>query len=453
MKLYKYLISALLLGSMVGFGSCKNEENDIFDASAAQRLDEYKKQYSADLTAEGGKWLMEYFANEEERGYAFVMTFNSDGSVKVSGQNVWFDNAYRSDVSMWQIIADNGPVLSFNTYNTVLHEFSRPENLLGPEAPINPDSDKDIDELGEGHAGDYEFVIIGLSEDGKTMHLTGKKRLYDIYMYRLDPDVDEVALLAKYHDAAYSTFSSRFPNYFITDVNTGERFEVSGGPKGMFDAWPVDGDPVVQTSKINGMITPDGLRFRTPFVIERADGNDSIVVDKFVKQADGKFLCTYNDQNLVMDCIGLGNIFSMKEYVWHIDNAKSGGKFAEYFDEISKKCRSSLRITFKGFDFLYSMKEKRYVLNFKRSGSNAEYYFFGNETVVDDGDAVKVEYSTTDIDQNAQMLMQKVPVVADFVSYLNSCDFNFVVSSRFAPSVIKMEDKTDPANFLYVTLN
>ena len=154
-----------------------------------------------------------------------------------------------------------------------------------------------------------------------------------------------------------------------------------------------------------------------------------------------------------MDCIGLGKIFNMEEYVWHIDNTKSGGKFAEYFDEIAQKCRSSLRITFKGFDILYSLSHQRYVLNFKRSGSNAEFFFFGNETVVDDGESVKFEYSSTEVDLNAQMVLQKVPAVGEFINYLNSCDFNFVVDSRFAPSTIKMEEKANPANFLYVTLN
>ena len=454
MKLYKFLAPTLMLGSVVGFTSCNSEEDDIFNASAAERLDEYKKVYSADLTAQGGRWLMEYFPNEEDRGYVFAMTFNPDGSVKIAGHNVWLNKSYKSDVSMWSVIADDGPVLSFNTYNQVFHLFSTPENITGEEAPTNPDNDnKDIDETGEGHAGDYEFVILGLSEDGNTMKLAGKKRNIPTFMHRLSETDDEQLILSDYYNAAYSTFNASFPNYFITDTNTGEKFEVKGGVSGKFEFWPVDGDPVTQTVSINALIGPDGIRMRAPLAIERGNATDSIVVENFVKQPDGKYLCKDNDQNLVLDCIGLGNIFCIKDYIWHLDNNKSGGKFAEYFDEIAAKSKSALKLTFKGFDFLYSQSNKKFALNFKRSGSKADYFFFGNETVVDDGDAIKFSYSTTDVDVNGGLLLQRVPIIGEFIAYLNSCDFEFVPNSRFAPTVIRMVDKTNPENFLYVTLN
>jgi len=455
MKLYKYLISALLLGSSIGFSSCNKEEDDIFDGSAAQRLDEYKKQYSNDLTDKGGKWLMEYFANEEERGYAFVLTFNKDGSVKVSGQNVWIDNSYMSDVSMWQIIADDGPVLSFNTFNKVFHVFSDPENLVGPEAPINPDTSKDVDEKGEGHGGDYEFVIIGLSEDGETMHLTGKKRLYDIYMYRLAPEVDEVALLNDYFYASKYIFSSMFPELIITDTNSGEQFAITQGDKGLFDAWPMAGDPVVQTKTMNAIVGMNEIRFRKPFAIERADDGDSIVVEKFVKQADGTYLCTDNGQNLVLDNCGYGNIFVDKKYKWKLNaNAVMGGEFATIYGKIAGETVDAYKCSYTGIEWKYvGAPTKRQLIEFKFSRTTAgTAYIYGEQEVTDGGKSVKFNISTVDGNSNGKKRLQNIPSLVEFINKINSTTFTIESDKRMAPSSMKFVDVNNPQNYIVFTL-
>ena len=452
MKLYKFIAPALLLGTMFGFSSCNNEEDDIFDGSAAQRLEEYKKQYASDFTSNGGKWLMEYFSNEEERGYAFVVTFNSNGSVKVSGQNIWMDDMFKTDESLWSIIADNGPVLSFNTYNEVLHLFSTPENIVGPNAPINPDTEKDINEQGTGHGGDYEFVILGLSDDGNTMHLTGKKTLHDIYMRKLDSTADDREILGAYSYAEKTTFNVLFPNMFITDMNDGEQYEVSGGVNGIFNMWPKNGDPVVQTVTMCALVGPDGIRFRKPVGIENAENTDSIVVENFVRQSDGKYVCTYNDQNLVLDCIGLGNIFNMTKYVWHIEENAAGGKFAQILSKIATESKSKMKVNFRGFNIEYDATSKKYALNFRRSGSTSPHYMYCEETVVDDGESVKFNVSTTDVNNNGNLLLQRVSSVGDFIQLFNASDFEFEVGSRFAPSRIKMVIKTNPEDYLNVTL-
>ena len=454
MKIYNYLISALLVGSIAGFSSCKNEEEDIFDASAAQRLDEYKRQYSAELTADGGKWLMEYFANEEEGGYAFVMTFNTDGSVRISGQNTWLGHSYKSEVSLWQIIADNGPVLSFNTYNNVFHIMSDPANITGPDAPVNPDQDnRDIDETGTGHGGDYEFVIIGLSEDGKTMHLSGKKRLHDIYMRRLEPSVDEIALLSSYEDAAQKTFSNLFPEMLLTDTQSGEQFVFKGGVKGLFDAWPKDGDPVVQTVSMNALVGPDNIRFRVPFAIERANPEDSIVVENLVRQDDGTFLCTDNGKNLVLDNIGYGNIFTNDKFVWKTkSNTLRGGVFDAVYEKIKTETSKNLKKTFRGLEWKYVNAEKTFVLRFDMSGNAAVAYIYGKQEIIDNGNSVKFNISTTDGNTNGKKRLSQLPSLVEFIELLNSTTFVIESDRRFAPSTMKFIDANNPENYIIFAL-
>lgn len=89
--------------------SCSNTEDEIFDESAAVRLEQYKKEYAEALTADGGLWTMEYFANPDEPGYVFVMKFSKDGSVDISANHKWIGGTFKQETSLWKIIADNGP--------------------------------------------------------------------------------------------------------------------------------------------------------------------------------------------------------------------------------------------------------------------------------------------------------------------------------------------------------
>ena len=178
MKANKILTAALLLGSLVMTTACSNEEDDIFDQSAAERLNAASETYSNLLTAGTGKWAMEYFpTNNTDRytgsGYLMTMKFDKSSAVTVGMKNIFSNNVYREATSMWQVITDDGPVLSFNTWNDNLHQFSQPEDI-----PFTTGSGNN--EQGTGVGGDYEFIITSYSEDGKEIYLKGKKRgIYD----------------------------------------------------------------------------------------------------------------------------------------------------------------------------------------------------------------------------------------------------------------------------------
>src|SRR5574344_1707078 len=109
-----FYISAACLTLMMGASSCKNEEADIFDQSAAVRLSDAKANYTALLCDKGGKWVMDYFANDAEHGYTYEMDFNTNGSVTMSAKNEFAGTTFKSETSLWQMISDDGPVLSFN---------------------------------------------------------------------------------------------------------------------------------------------------------------------------------------------------------------------------------------------------------------------------------------------------------------------------------------------------
>lgn len=451
MKLYKFILPTLLLGSTIGLVSCSNEEDDIFDKSAAQRLDEYKVMYSADLTAEGGKWLMEYFANEDEYGYVFIMTFNKDGSVKISGQNTWMDHQYKSDVSLWQIIADNGPVLSFNTYNSVFHEFSTPENITGPDAPTNPDNNnEDIDEQGTGHGGDYEFVIIGLSEDGKTMHLTGKKRLYDIYMHRLDPSVDEASLLAEY-DFASQRFDSRFSELSLWDKVNNEEFIIKNINTGIISAYPLAGDAITQTSTGNAILYQDGFRLMRPLEIERADNSESVSVQTFKLSEDGTLACVDNPDFFIRSR-ALSYEFTNKTKKWRIDLDNVSGAFQECIENLKAgfinayKNKRNLRAV----EFAWEVynTENTPFLNIQ-AGSTYSHYYLSYETKSDTEVALKYIDAK---DNNGTRFLKDVDAVQQFLDFISTLELEFSAENPLYPTRVKCTSKANGNDYFYITL-
>jgi len=139
------------------FCACSRDEESLFDKSAAQRAQEALDHANEVLLAAPNGWECLYFANTESRGYNLILRFKKDGSVKASTKNeLTTKNKLETDSnSVWVVTYDYGPILSFNTYNSVLHAWADPM----------PD--------GDGYLGDYEFLI--LKADPERVVLKGKK--------------------------------------------------------------------------------------------------------------------------------------------------------------------------------------------------------------------------------------------------------------------------------------
>ena len=268
MKMNKIFPVVLILAGSF-FASCTNEEDDLFDQSAAQRLNEASTKYTQLIASGNGKWAMEYYPTASSnkytgRGYLMACEFKSDLSVNIGMNNLFSGNAYREASSNWQVIADDGPVLSFNTYNANLHQFSTPEDL-----PYTSDN-----EQGTGVGGDYEFVITDSPEDHSFIMLKGKKRgTYN----RLTPIPDTTTLEA-----------------YVTDVqNFRDRIFVDGASNPQF--MMLGADSMQLDSAFTGImrifpIGTDAITTQTlhPFLFTKRDGNYYLRFRDAISYGDGK---------------------------------------------------------------------------------------------------------------------------------------------------------------------
>lgn len=296
-KIFK-ISALLLLLPMVATSCFKLEQDDIFDKSAAVRLDEAADNFAQVLLDKGGVWQMEYYANEGMQGYVYVMKFYDNGNVDISGHNPYIgavdkgngstEVKYGKATSQWDMITDNGPVLSFSSYNKYFHVFSRPDDILNTGNGVGND--------GRGFEGDYEFTVLKYS--GDTLYVQGKKYNIPMLMTRLPADTNDQEYLQTVVDNWSKYFSPLIPRVFLTYPN-GKRYVIQDGSGLIMTLYEEsrdddpDYDPLVNTFTRNGIIGHDAFGFMKPLEY------DGFNVQHFVPQEDGTLLCTDDNTSTI----------------------------------------------------------------------------------------------------------------------------------------------------------
>ena len=446
----KKLFSISLLFSVAAmmFTGCVSEEDDLFDSSAAERLMTSKNMYTDRLG--GSTWVMEFYPlNTDEapkgQGYLILNKFNRDGSVVQAMQNELTDGQYLTDTSLWEVISDQGTVLTFNTFNKCIHMFSDPG----------------LYQTGQGFEGDYEFVILSLEEGAKYGMLKGKKRATYNRLTRLPDDINFEEYLKDVTNFNLAFFPESAVNNSLFKIKD-SLFVISELYTGIMAMYPYGGDPITQTEyhAYTTMKDTDGFYFRFREKLDIVDGV-SVQLFKF-DEAACEFVCVdegnpeskifgYNKVDFFMEQLEIGHI-------WNINtNAVISDKFKEHitvFDNAFKKNN----ISYRGLRLLkYAGKDgepDRYVwrLAYQQKGkgvSNLNYYY----NVTPNGQDVRCHYEGPETSAGEQMLN-----VIDGISQVLTNDLSqeFVVESytnAFVLNTLKFISVSDPDIWFTISLN
>lgn len=162
----------IYMACLMGIGllqSCTNEVDDLFNASAQQRMNEELKACRALLVSSEEGWTLDYYPSAKQAYGGYAMTVKFDETHVTAASEITADPAAAVS-SLYSLKSDMGPTLNFDTYNKILHHFADPDNSGGAG-------------LGKGYEGDYEFVIQSHSEN--EIILKGKKTKNLMKMTRL----------------------------------------------------------------------------------------------------------------------------------------------------------------------------------------------------------------------------------------------------------------------------
>ena len=427
------LLSLVAISSLM-LGSCKNEVDEIFDEDAVARLEKAKTEYIDILTSNGGKWQMEYYANSDEPGYIYLMTFNKNGSVTISGKNQWIGLVqgqnfgtlgYGSETSLWDVITDNGPVLSLSSFNKFFHLFADPEDI--------PSTDTEAtDETGYGHEGDYEFDLMKYSND--TLYITGKKYGIDMIMTRVPANVEDEVYINEVVAMADSFFNAKIPQVYINLPN-GVRWIVKNGATSILKMFREGADEISTAETHNVIITHDGLSFMNPISI------DGYLIQNFIRQADGSLLCR-DDNQTTMTADPLATVFQGTTLTWRLDLTNLGGVFAELLPKITSELTSYNKSTLVYAQIAYIPANSTYAVTFNvKKGStkiNPTYYFTMNAQ-----SDTQIKINMGEGDRAGELYAEKVPSMRAFVDAMGSGTYQMSANSLLAPINMKLTQGSD----------
>lgn len=250
----KSLVFALTaLITLLGAQSCLFEQEDIFDKTSSARLSEAMETAQTALMNSEYGWVMEYYPESTQAygGYVLTMKF-SRMEVEIRSQEKTPETA---ETSYYKMINDNGPVLIFDTYNTLIHTYSTPSASAY-----------------QAKGGEFEFVVMKVEEDRIT--LRGPRTGNTIYMYKLtEPAEDYLSKVAEMEKAFMlvglkGTVGS---TEVKMDINTDDNQISYVNDKG---------EKVSQAY----VITPEGFRTYAPFEFGETQ------MQNFVLNADGKHI-------------------------------------------------------------------------------------------------------------------------------------------------------------------
>lgn len=252
MKKISYLI--IFLSSILLF-SCSPQEDNLFDDSTSNRVDAALKSHKDILMGAENGWLMEYFPARGQLygGYNLLARFSNEGATFAG------ENALSLDTSegLYSLKFSAGPVLTFDTYNEILHYFSDPNSKV---SGVGSD--------GKGMEGDFEFLVLKASQD--SIILKGKKTENKIVMTPLPKDESWSTFLNEMEEA-----SSKMKNrYFSYEVN-GESIPVTVNYRTLVFTYTNEEDLAV-TERASYIQTKTGYKLYSPINI------GGVTVDEFI---------------------------------------------------------------------------------------------------------------------------------------------------------------------------
>lgn len=442
----KIISLTLLLAAGIGFTACVNEEDDLFDKTAAERLNEASALYSSRLMAQPNGWAMQlYPTNDNEApygsGYLVLCRFNKDHSVVVSMKNQFTDNVYRTDTSLWEVITDNGPVLSFNSHNDCLHAFTDPEDILWTGNQDEPNN-----ETGTGVGGDYEFIIVDAPEDASYMMLKGKKRgTYNLFT-PVEEGVEYESYLADVETFMKTMFPSSNPTFDVLHTPSGD-FKMTGIDDGIPNIFPYDGDEIIDESFNAFLITKRGddyyLRLRNSFKIE--NGEEEASEQEFMYHPDQDLFIGTGDDRFIIDGDEPNRFFRQalidetRQWRWTAKSEMSAA-YGDLMTRLSEAFKSK-KLTYDRNILKYNTSKDKVVMtvSYKRNTSTISLdYIFGYS--FDESNKLTLTYEGPN-DKAAETMLTQIPEIQTIVDAMNG-QFNVKPSgTRFNLNNLRIETK------------
>jgi len=398
--------------------SCSRDEALLFDQSAAERAHAAMVKAEDVLVGSENGWHMVYFANPEKKTSAHVgLSFKTNGQVEAT---MGYGKSAKSDKeSLWEVVNDICPLLTFNTYNNIMHIWADPQTD------------------GLGYEGDYEFLILESSPE--RVRLKGKKYGAYTVLYPLKKGED----IATITEQAAAIETKIFSNGNLLEYRDGSQAYTIFNDEGILRFASLGQIFAVEDPYTPSAAMPDGLHLMTTMT----GSNNTNRYFKFGE--DG--LLHAESANITPSSQYVLNYMKLmgRGWTWDMNAAVPAGldsivkqvneELCDMAGQKGKKRTSkilSLRLTY-GEDYIFGEQVITYLMELKYTDKTAEYGHIYYEFKVNfSGDAFSINYlkPLDTRDKQAEQMLAAVPTLKTLFQTISGT-YNYTSDLAINPSL------------------
>jgi hypothetical protein len=233
--------------------SCLFEEENYFEEPASARIEEKITETKNLLSSQTKGWVLYYFPDYSYGGHNYAISFSGEQAKIACESEVIENRVYPcdpdyTDSCLYDIIPEQGAILTFNTYSKLMHQFRNPSSAAY-----------------QGLGGDYEFVLASVKPD--EIKLKGKTTGNTMRMFPIPGEYSDKASYLKAVQAMAN--NGKLGSYLL--YNEGKLVDsvVTGTQKGRYLSYSYDEiktnevtkriDTAVTTAHIPLIFTPEGF--------------------------------------------------------------------------------------------------------------------------------------------------------------------------------------------------
>lgn len=235
----KKFFSLIALCAFVVLPACQQLEPDAFDKSSSARMSDFLEDIRAALSAEQYGWTLDYFPGSSYAGVTYALAFTGQ-TVTASVET----DPGVTETSTFALKADDGAVLSFDTYNSILHAYATPSSKKY-----------------QAKGGDFEFEINSFDPQTKTIVMTGKRSRNTCTLRPLTKPAED-------YFAGVKAFGSRLAVPAAAATIAGKPIELYHDSGNRSISIGVKGASSDSLLTVRYVLTESTLRFSKPFKVE-----------------------------------------------------------------------------------------------------------------------------------------------------------------------------------------
>ena len=330
----RYITMSVALAAIALAGCSHFQEEDLFEESAALRIEHGAEKLQEILVNAPEGWVIQYYTGRGVsvfEGFNLFARFERGGKVTMAGNHRFLRDGnagkYTEASSLYELIREDGLVLAFNTWNDVLTPFVDPVAFWA--AP------KDLVKDGAGMQGDQNLVVKLMTED--EILLRGERYDASIRMVKADCDW-------KTYISDTETMKNRITNTVINSyylISGTDTMYCVGLRNGRYRVSERVNNPL-KVDSLSCCFTPTGFRN------EYTDTLGNHLFQEFKLNEEGTALL---NEDLCVEVIATWDnyIVNARSTTWNFDQ--------ENFSDVQKGLLEQLNVELKKFNTNYSLAQ------------------------------------------------------------------------------------------------